>query len=564
MAAYLSMAKETPYGPSQKPWRETVSKMAISPDGKLLVSPPSQDPHSLASYPQVPGMTSQWYQVPSTGLSEEERSRAYQETWSYLYRVGENYLGYQNNTDCQYCEPAMPYLSRKCNVNVNNCGDPFFHGSLNQNTKVMERNMLDYYASLWHAKWPHDAADPDTYWGYILTMGSTEGSLQSLWNARDYFCGQLTQGDVLRAGGMANSMLKPVCPPGNPNAFSPVAFFAENAHFSFKKCLQMLQIPSFAEVGNDKYPDSNPLSPGTGTPWPDGIPTNASGNQLVLGTIDVKVLTAFVDFFSGKGHPVIILLTYGTTFEGACDDVKGAGEAIIPVLKKNDMYSYEIQCQSGDSSIFLRRQGFWFHIDGALSATYMPFVEMAHKQGLTGEVPGPIFDFRLDFISSIITSTYKWVPCQWPSGIFMTKTGLMPMRNVMHTYIGLPDTTVSGSRNGLSAMILWSYCSSASYDKQVEAILHCLQLAQYTEKKLQKLEEELKMNLYVSRAQTSLAVLFKKPSEKIVRKFTLCCNNLWINGEYRHYCHVYAMPSVTKEKIDRLIADLQEPNAFEY
>ena len=81
----------------------------------------------------------------------------------------------------------------------------------------------------------------------------------------------------------------------------------------------MLQIPSFAEVGNDKYPDSNPLSPGT--LWPDGIPTNASGNQLVLRTIDVKVLTAFVDFFSGKGHPVIIILAYGTMFEGTYDDV---------------------------------------------------------------------------------------------------------------------------------------------------------------------------------------------------------------------------------------------------
>ena len=45
-----------------------------------------------------------------------------------------------------------------------------------------------------------------------------------------------------------------------------------------------------------------------------------------------------VDFFSAKGHPILVIFNYGTTFKGAYDDVQSAGEALIPILKKNGMY----------------------------------------------------------------------------------------------------------------------------------------------------------------------------------------------------------------------------------
>ena len=38
--------------------------------------------------------------------------------------------------------------------------------------------VLDFYARLWHAKTPHNPNDPDSYWGYILSMGSTEGIIK--------------------------------------------------------------------------------------------------------------------------------------------------------------------------------------------------------------------------------------------------------------------------------------------------------------------------------------------------------------------------------------------------
>ena len=39
------------------------------------------------------------------------------------------------------------------------------------------------------------------------------------------------------------------------------------------------------------------------------------------------------------------------------------------------------------------RKGYWIHVDGALGASYMPFLQMAYNQGCTDIKPGPIFDF---------------------------------------------------------------------------------------------------------------------------------------------------------------------------
>ena len=86
-----------------------------------------------------------------------------------------------------YVGPISPYLA----FHSNNAEDPFTCGSMTMNTKWMEVNVLDlYYASLWNAKWPHNAQDPETYWGYVLSMGATEGNLYSACNARDYLSGK--------------------------------------------------------------------------------------------------------------------------------------------------------------------------------------------------------------------------------------------------------------------------------------------------------------------------------------------------------------------------------------
>ena len=78
------------------------------------------------------------------------------------------------------------------------------------------------------------------------------------------------------------------------------------------------------------------------------------------------------------------------------------------MLKKNNMYHCKVQDPENPNS-FIMHKRFWFQVDGALSAAYMPFLQMEYKNGLTNVNSDSIFDFRLNFISSIITSGHKWM-----------------------------------------------------------------------------------------------------------------------------------------------------------
>ena len=197
------------------------------------------------------------------------------------------------------------------------------------------------------------------------------------------------------------------------------------------------------------YPDENPL----GGEWPVGVP--CTGGDAGAGTIDIDALEKLADFFSSKGHPIVVIFNYSTTFKGLCDDVKMAGEQLVAVLKKNDMY----ECTFADPenpSRYVVRKGFWFHVDGAISAAYMPFLEMAYKNGLTDIQPGPVFDFRLDFISSIVTSGHKFIGMPWPCGIYLVQE-TSRIRGWNIPYFASIDRTV-----GLEMVIVQSSCGPTS------------------------------------------------------------------------------------------------------
>lgn len=570
------------YGPERKPWTETISDVAKSAkDGQLLVTPPSRDP--LEQYKKVYSkgrVTGPTYQVTSCGLSKPQQDAAHKETLDLMRQQQTNFLGYQVGMDLlQHTAQMSPYLA----FHSNNAGDPFTCGSMTMNTKWMECNVLDYYASLWNAKWPHDPKDPDTYWGYVLSMGSTEGNLYSAWNARDYLSGKFLFYDssaLERAFLKSRTGRKKAELPNqgftqaqsrvaigedgllqNDNAFSPVVFYSEDTHYSHIKATQAIDIPTFYQVGCEKYPSENPLNPGKD--WPAEVPSK--DGPLGPGSIDIDALAKLVDFFTGKGHPVYIIMNYGSTFKGSYDNVEAVGERLIPILKKNNMYEREVVLEDGRRE---KRRGFWIHIDGAMGATYMPFLEMASKStsGLRHDLePGPIFDFRLDFVASIVTSGHKWIGAPWPCGIYMTrnKYRIQPPESTP-SIIQSPDTTFAGSRNAVTSALLWTYISTHSYEDQVKKVLHCLDVTRYTYAKLKELEKELGLDLWVGHSHKyALTVHFRKPNEEIVFKYTLSNEQMLINGkEHRAYSHVYLMDHVTREKIDELIHDLRQPEAF--
>ena len=547
------MCEDIPYGPDRKPWKDTISPLAIN--GKdLKITPPSQDPLKLYSFPKLEeGITPSFYQIPSKGLSKEEYHQAQEETIQHTIQQTSNFLGYQVSLGERYADVVSKYL----NTSVNNVGDPFVSGTYTLNTKWMERNVLDHYASLWNAKWPHDTSDPDTYWGYVLTMGSSEGNIYGLWNARDYLEGKFMLTD--------ESLDVPVCyytqaktSKGKENAHTPIAFYSQDTHYSVVKAITMLHIKTYYEVAMEFYPDSCPL----GGEWPVEVPS--VDGDTGPGHVDVDKLCKLVEFFAEKGYPVLIVFNYGTTFKGAYDNVQEAGEKLMPILNKHGMEERNLEITNPDTgnTITCPRKGYWIHVDGALGASYMPFLQMAYDQGRTDIKPGPIFDFRLPFVCSIITSGHKFPGMPWPTGIFMTKTGLQLLPPSRPDVIGSPDTTFAGSRSGLSALVWWTFVGTHTYEQQLESVIDCLKLAEYTEAELKKVEKEIGRDIWIARTQLALSLRFRKPNDAIVYKYTLASEEFYFGNELRHYTHIYLMKGATKEKIDNLIEELRKPGAF--
>jgi histidine decarboxylase len=191
----------------------------------------------------------------------------------------------------------------------------------------------------------------------------------------------------------------------------------------------------------------------------------------------------------------------------------------------------------------------------------MPFLEMAYD---TGEIArrGPNFDFRLPFVHSIVMSGHKWIGAPWPCGVYMTRTKYLLRPPSVPEYIGSPDTTFAGSRNGLSAVVLWDHLARRSYEDQVDKALYTESIAAYAHRRLLELEARLGQDLWVARAHLSLAIRFKAVNAALEFKYTLAVETLYVDGEKRTYNHIYAMEHVTAEQIDAFIEDLAQPGAF--
>ena len=80
----------------------------------------------------------------------------------------------------------------------------------------------------------------------------------------------------------------------------------------------------------------------------------------------------------------------------------------------------------------------------------MPILEMAHKNSLTDMKPGPVFDFRLNFVMLIVTSGHKWVGVPWPCGVYITKSGSLHKSSNVIPYLNCTDTAISLPYNAQS------------------------------------------------------------------------------------------------------------------
>jgi histidine decarboxylase len=554
------------FGPEGKHWIDCLPEAVFS-EGRESVSAPSRSPAGV--YPEIEGLAPQLFEIPASGLTQEQHAAALEAIRQYHARQRSCFLGFQANQDgFSHLAGLEPYLQ----CQLNNLGDPFKEGNFTLNSKWLERAVLDYYASLWNARWPHDRKDPESYWGYVLSMGSTEGNLYGLWNAREYLSGGALMADPEAEEEARRASLdgfprqvrqrlvftRPARPAENPNAFTPVMFYSQDTHYSILKAVRALRIKTFSDLGNQHYPLDNPLAPGR--PWPKEVPS--VGGDGGPGSIDVDALAALVEFFARRGHPILVFFNYGTTFKGAYDDVEAAGEALMPIFEAYGLVEREVVPEPAGQARREVRNGYWFHVDGALGAAYMPFLEMAYN---TGRIPhrGPNFDFRLPYVHSLVMSGHKWIGAPWPCGIFMTRTKLQMMPPDDPEYVGTPDTTFAGSRNGFSALLLWSYAAQNSYEAQIARALATEEVARYAHDQLRRLEDRLGRDLWVERTSPcSLTIRFKAASPAIRRRYSLSGETLYVEGVAREYSHIFAMPHVTKELIDALVENLAEDGAI--
>ncbi|HJV77141.1 MAG TPA: pyridoxal-dependent decarboxylase [Paludibacter sp.] len=512
-------------------------------------------------------LVSSEYHLPPQGIEPIRRNELIGDFKNYIETQKEHFLGYQANQDIEFQSETAEFL----NYHVNNIGDPFTNGNFTINSKVMEKEVLDYYARLWHAKArkENDLQDPESYWGYVLTMGSSEGNIYGLWNARDYLAGRQLEvdKDSNKLGRTNYLQPKAIVTDTGTNAYTPVAFFSEDAHYSITKFMRVLGIGTFNEIGEKYYKGQNPLDPNGD--WSKNKEVPSVDGSAGPGSVDVKKLATLVEFFASKGYPILVICNFGSTFKGAYDDVEDVQNTLMPIFKKYGLVDRKVTYEDNKGNRHEDiRNGYWIHVDGALGSSYMPFVEKAYEEKKISQ-RGPNFDFRLPGVNSIVMSGHKWPGAPWPCGIFMTKSKYQLFPPDDPAYIGSPDTTFSGSRNGFSAIIMWDFLARNSYDTQIDKVVECEHIVKYAEEQLNKLQKEHypHLDLYVARTPLALTVRFRRPNDKLVFKYSLSCESLMVatadGKEVQHdYAHVYAMTLVTENLIDEFIKDLQDKDAF--
>ena len=499
------------------------------------------------------------FRIPPEGLQDGERKKLLEAYSNFIFEQKKRFLGYQINQKMEYESDTKQFL----NCHINNVGDPYTPGNCTVSSKEMEKAVLDYYAKLWHAKLPHNQSDPESYWGYALTMGSSEGNIYGFWTARDYLAGRKLVVDkphsTKSAGRRRQRYLKPVIKEGGEKAHTPVAFYSQDSHYSIVKAMRVLAIDTFHDIGSKYYKGKNPIDPKGSWDGYEEVPSK-DGNKG-FGAIDVDKLEKLVEFFASEGYPILLNLNYGSTFKGAYDDVEEIGKRLVPIFKKYGLVNRKVVYDK-ETGNFDYRDGFWIHVDGALGSAYMPFLEMASKKDPSVKC-GPVFDFRLPWVTSIVMSGHKWPGAPWPCGIFMTKVKYQVTPPADPEYIGSPDSTFAGSRSGFTPVVLWDYLAKHSYQKQIKLALYCEQMAKYAVEQLKTVRLFHKdLDLYIERSPLAVTVRFRKPNDKIIFKYSLCCETLMVDGVKRHYAHLFAMVSITKETIDELVKDLKDADAF--
>ena len=108
-------------------------------------------------------------------------------------------------------------------------------------------------------------------------------------------------------------------------------------------------------------------------------------------------------------------------------------------------------------------------------------------------------------------------------------------------YVHIIDSTISGSRNGIATLFMWYRLKTLGKEKIKEQVKTVLEIAQYAVKIFNE------AGIKAWRNEFSNTVIFEKPSEKTIKKWSL--------AEQGDSVHLITMQHVTKEILNTLLKE---------
>lgn len=210
-----------------------------------------------------------------------------------------------------------------------------------------------------------------------------------------------------------------------------------------------------------------------------------------------------------RDTPPIFFLNVGTTMTGAMDRV----DRVVDMTRR------------------LALPHHYIHVDAALSGMILPFVE-----------DPPPWNFA-EGIDSLSISGHKMLGSPLPCGVALARKSHVDQVARSVEYIGALDTTISGSRNAITPLLLWYALRSRGPAGLQDRVDRSLALADYAVTSLRAIGIE------AWRHPHSITVVFPRPPRAIMEK--------WILAPYEDICHLITVPGVDQAMIDAFVADMK-------
>ena len=208
-----------------------------------------------------------------------------------------------------------------------------------------------------------------------------------------------------------------------------------------------------------------------------------------------------------RDAPALIVANIGTTMKGAVDNLDTINDII--------------------QELALTRH--YIHADAALSGMILPFVDDPQPFG---------FDSGID---SIAVSGHKMIGSPLPCGVVVTKKESTAQIGRAIEYVGALDTTLLGSRNAITPMIIWYSLTKHGKDGYRRMVEKMLDTAEYA------VQQFNANGIPAWRGKNSVTVVFPRPSPYVLFQ--------WQLAPLGDIAHLITMPHVTREMIDEVIAD---------